>query len=55
VTVPVQTSLDQLHPCIYCSATGKVRDRETDEERTCRVCDGTGSVNYDPEDETFGY
>lgn len=51
----MQTSLDQLHECPRCQGTGTVVDRETGMQQACRVCFGTGSVDYDPSDEAIPY
>ena len=45
-----QLALDTLHPCPTCGGTGRRIDRETGRQVSCRVCEGTGNVDYDPGD-----
>ena len=50
-----QLALDQLHICPSCNGTGQRKDREHDGTRPCPVCEGAGTVDYDPDDTTIPY
>ena len=43
-----QLDLTELRPCDVCSGTGREVDPETQFERRCRVCGGSGTITYDP-------
>lgn len=43
-----QLELTDLFPCDICCGTGREADPETDDERRCRVCGGSGTLAYDP-------
>lgn len=43
-----QLDLTALHPCDICNGTGREADPETDTDRRCRVCGGSGTLAYDP-------
>ncbi len=45
-----QISLDAMHRCPVCAGAGKRSDPETDELVTCKPCEGTGQVPFDPDD-----
>lgn len=51
-----QLRLTDLYPCPACGGRGY---REYGESGSafvkCRVCDGSGSVGYDPDDESIGF
>lgn len=54
-TAPVQHALPGLQdtptlwPCDICHGTGRETDPETRIILRCRVCDGTGALDYDPD------
>lgn len=50
-----QLELDQLHLCPRCDGTGAVDDPETGGTRVCGVCQGAGTVPYDPADQAIPY
>ncbi len=35
-------------PCDACNSTGRETDPETNTSRRCRICEGTGHLDYDP-------
>lgn len=51
---PIQHALPGLQetpalwPCDICKATGRETNHETRVILRCRVCNGTGSLDYDP-------
>lgn len=53
-TAPIQHALPGLQetptlwPCDICKGTGRETDPETRIILRCRVCAGTGSLDYDP-------
>jgi DnaJ-class molecular chaperone len=57
MTAPAQLTLDKLWPCPACKGTGIKQQpvRIPDGwmvQNTCRVCNGAGTVTYDPNDFT---
>lgn len=62
---PAQMSFDEVHACPICLGKGWNPGNTSGQEGNvtvvgigpvlCRVCRGTGSVNYDPEDKTIPY
>jgi hypothetical protein len=47
--------LESLHQCPSCEGKGRRYDRETQADLPCRVCLGTGQVDYDPDDQSIPY
>jgi DnaJ-class molecular chaperone len=48
VNAGTQTSILQLWPCDICKGSRVETDPETLRERPCRVCQGTGILDYEP-------
>jgi DnaJ-class molecular chaperone len=46
-----QLSLDGVWPCPHCKGQGWILNPATNADpRTCLVCSGAGTVNYNPDD-----
>jgi DnaJ-class molecular chaperone len=43
-----QLALDALYTCDICGGSGRETDPETLQERPCRVCGGSGTLDYQP-------
>lgn len=50
-----QLAIDELYPCPACKGTGERPNLETGGVRPCRVCEGCGTVPYDPDDNEIPY
>lgn len=50
-----QLAIDQLHACPACGGAGQTTSHETGGRQLCRVCEGTGTVPYDPDDTSIPF